>query len=308
MISSVAVLAGGSSSEREVSQRSGQAVHTALSGLGMSCRLVDPVDGFIDTLKKMPCDIVFIALHGQFGEDGTVQAMLEEAGLCYTGSGVEASARAFDKAKAQGVLKANGLPVPEFVVLHHPSDVKSIPWQVPFVVKPAKGGSSVGVSIVGGASEAERACRLAFEHSDEVLVEEYIRGRELTVGILGDEALPVGEIMVQRSFYDYEAKYGNAGTRYEFPAALPERTAAELRALALKAHRVLGCEIMSRVDFMLSSSGKPFILEVNSIPGLTNKSLLPKAAMAKGIDFPTLCVKILDLSFKRRRSKSWSGR
>lgn len=304
----IAVLAGGPSSEREVSLKSGRAVHEALSGLGLDSRLVDPLEGFIPALKKMNCTAVFIALHGQFGEDGTVQGMLEEAGLVYTGSGVDASDKAFDKTKAQAIFRTHGLPTAESTVLRHPSDMEKISWSVPFVVKPAKAGSSVGISIVQDAQDAHRACREAFKHSDEVLVERYIHGRELTVGVLGDEALPVGEIVVQRPFYDYEAKYGDFGTRYDFPASLEENIAAKLRSLALRAHRALGCEVMSRVDFMLSGSGEPFILEVNSIPGLTDKSLLPKAAMAKGIDFPALCVKILDLSLQRARSQSWSSR
>ncbi len=297
----IAVLCGGRSCEREVSLVSGRAVVGALAAAGFEVISMDPADeGYLDALKRERPAIAFLALHGTYGEDGTIQRALEKAGIPYTGSGPEASERAFDKATTQTLLRQKGLPVPDFVILNSPADLSAAQsFGVPQVVKPARAGSSVGISIVQDPSDIAEACREAFRHSERVLVERYTPGRELTVGILGDEALPVGEIIPQRSFYDYQAKYGDSGTRYEFPARLSREKSDELRRLALAAHRAAGCEAMSRVDLMLSREERPYLLEINTIPGLTSKSLLPKAAGAAGIDFTGLCVKIIELSMTR---------
>lgn len=305
----IVVLAGGPSCEREVSLSSGKAVFDALSSRGLSVRLLDPVGDFIRELKKEKVTIVFIALHGEFGEDGTLQGLLEEANIAYTGSGPGASELAFHKSKSQFIFKQAKLPVPEFYVSAEKdfSGASSSKMNFPVVVKPSAAGSSFGVSVVFSASDFQKACREAFRYSHEILVERYIRGRELTVGILEEKPLPIVEVMARRSFYDYEAKYKDAGTRYECPAKLEAGLARQLQKIAVHAHQALGCEVMSRADFILGGDGSVFLLEINTIPGLTGKSLLPKAAKAAGVDFPGLCVKILESSLKKRLL-SWSNR
>lgn len=296
----IAVLCGGPSCERDVSLVSGRAVREALGAAGFETIAVDPDDSLIGRLRQAGTAVAFVALHGTYGEDGTVQRILEEAGIPYTGSGPEASRLAFDKALAQPVFERAGLDVPRRLVLGRsgplpdPDDL-----EYPLVVKPAASGSSVGVRILESAAGLAEACREAFRHSDAVLLEEYVRGRELTVGILGDEALPPVEIVAGRTFYDYEAKYGSSGTRYLVPAPVGEDEDARLREAALTAHRALGCRTMSRADFILTEDGRARILEVNTIPGLTGRSLLPKAAAAAGIDFTRLCVKIVLMSLER---------
>ena len=296
----IAILAGGPSCEREISLISGRAVFDALTSKGLSILMMDPVGDFVATLKKENVSLVFLALHGTFGEDGTVQRILEEEGIAYTGSGVLASELAFDKFRTQSVLRKAGIRVPEFDILKDSRSLeKPSAISFPLVVKPTKSGSSVGISILSRAEDYTRAVEEAFRYSDSVLIEQYIQGRELTVGFLDGQALPVVEVIAKRKFYDYEAKYGDAETRYEFPAKLSDALASEVSGVALKAYQAIGCEVMARVDIILSEDQKPYVLEINTIPGLTHKSLLPKAAKASGIDFPDLCVKILDLSKKR---------
>ena len=294
----IAILCGGTSCEREISLVSGQAVFEAFSRLEIPAIQIDPKDGdFISTLKREAVTFAFIALHGTFGEDGTVQALLEEAQIPYTGSGIRASRNAFDKSIAQSFFQKAGIPVPSYKVLRkEDKDRRPDPIRVPFVVKPASSGSSVGVTIVTQAEDFGKALEEAFRYSDAALVEEYVAGRELTVGILGEEVLPIVEVIPGRAFYDYEAKYKDGGTRYEFPAKLDENRADRVRRLAWEAYACLGCEVMGRVDIIWGSGSGPVVLEVNTIPGLTGKSLLPKAAKARGIDFPELCVRILNLS------------
>jgi D-alanine-D-alanine ligase len=293
----IVVLAGGPSCEREISLISGKAVAEALNSRGMRAVLLDPVGDFIPALKRENPSMVFLALHGSFGEDGSVQRILEAQKIPYTGSGPEASEKGFHKAKAQAIFKAAGIPVPQFQTFQKNGRVLFPDFlSLPCVVKPSSAGSSVGVSIVSSQSEFEQAVLEAFRYSDIILVEEYIRGRELTVSILGDEVLPLVEIIPQRSFYDYEAKYKDSGTRYECPAALGVSVSEELVRLAQSAYQTLGCRVMGRVDIILSKNGRPSVLEINTIPGLTGKSLLPKAAKAYGIDFPELCVRIIELS------------
>lgn len=298
----IAVLAGGPSCEREVSLISGRSVYEALLSVGQSVILIDAVGDFMGTLKKENVSLAFIALHGTFGEDGTVQRLLEKEGIAYTGPGPAMSETAFDKAASQRLFLKERIRIPSFAVLKSPEECSVMaPIDFPLVVKPAKSGSSVGVSILEEPRGYEKACREAFRWSDTVLVESYIAGRELTVGILGDEALPVVEVIAGRSFYDYEAKYKDSGTRYEFPARLTEPERKVVVGEALKAYRALQGEVMSRVDIILGHDGKPYVLEVNTIPGLTPKSLLPKAAQAAGIPFPELCARIISLSMTKTR-------
>lgn len=297
----MAVLCGGTSCEREVSLVSGKAVYDALSGLGYPVLLVDAAGDFLPKLKSENVTFAFIALHGTFGEDGTVQRLLEAEGIAYTGPGPEASERAFDKERAQKTLAAAGVRVPEFAVLKKGERASVPPFALPVVVKPAKAGSSVGVTIVREKGEYGPALEEAFRHSDAVLVDRYTAGRELTVGVLGEEPLPVVEVIPDRPFYDYEAKYRDAQTRYEFPARLTEEERRLVVDEAMKAYRALGGEVMARVDLILGKDGLPYVLEANTIPGLTPKSLLPKAARAAGIHFPELCVKIMSLSMAKIR-------
>ncbi len=301
----IAVLAGGPSCEREISLISGKAVYDAFCSKEIPAVLIDPVeDTFIEKLKREKCSIAFLALHGTFGEDGTVQRILEEHGIFYTGAGEEASERAFDKWKTQTILKEAGIRVPSFHLIRKGEPLR-IPQFIsePFVVKPTKSGSSVGVSVLSRAEDFENAAREAFRYSDAILVEAYIRGREITVGILGDEALPAVEVIAARSFYDYEAKYKDTSTRYACPAGLSSAIARELARIALATFRAVGCEVMARVDFILGSDGHPYVLELNTIPGMTDKSLLPKAANAHGIDFAGLCVRIIELSRECRNRR-----
>ena len=301
----IAVLAGGVSCEREISLISGQKVLEALSALGFSPLWVDPAEGdFISVLKNERVTLAFLALHGTFGEDGTVQALLEKEGILYTGPGPRASELAFDKSKSQTVFKKEGILVPDFTVFSSLSELlPGAPFKVPFVVKPTRSGSSVGVTIVRDERDYLKAANEAFKYSDGILVEQFIAGRELTVGILGEEALPIVEVIAKREFYDYEAKYRDSGTRYEVPAKLSNAEAEKVSSEALAAYRALKCERMSRVDLILGADGRVYVLELNTIPGLTAKSLLPKAAAQRGIDFSGLCVKILGLALNKRTAK-----
>ena len=300
----VAIAAGGPSCEREISLISGQAVLEALAAKAIPAILLDPVGDFLDTLKKENISMVFLALHGTFGEDGTIQRILGEEGILYTGSGVETSETAFDKSRAQRLFQKAGVQVPDFVIVRK-GEALRLPKKLsfPVVVKPSTSGSSVGISIVMGEVDYEKAILEAFRYSEAILVDRYIPGRELTVGFLGGEPLPIVEVITRRKFYDYQAKYKDTGTRYEFPAKLTAKEARRVTEMASKAYEALGCEVMARVDVILGEDGEPYVLEANTIPGLMGKSLLPKAALAAGIDFPALCVKILTSSLGTRRVK-----
>jgi D-alanine-D-alanine ligase len=292
----IGVLAGGPSNEREISLRSGRAVHDALLGEGLESLFLDVKNNIGEIIKNSCIDVAFIALHGRFGEDGTVQRMLEDAGIPYTGSGVEASRAALDKAASKEIFIKNLIPVPRHIVLTKGrSDLCDCDkLGMPIVVKPHLEGSSIGLSIVRDKDLLQGAIDKAFEYGDKVILEEYIYGRELTVGILNDEALPVIEIVPRNKVYDYDAKYKDSDTKYLVPAPIPEDISADARSLGVLAHRVLGCRSFSRVDMMMSLSGDIFVLEVNTIPGMTERSLLPKAARATGLRFSSLCVKILE--------------
>lgn len=296
----IAVLAGGSSCEREISLISGRAVFDALKNRGCDTVMIDPTEEVAVQLKAEGASAAFLALHGSFGEDGTIQRLLDEAGIFYTGSSASACARAFDKSTAQGLFQKEGLDVPGFRILRRSEPVPSLGvLEYPLVVKPSACGSSVGISILSQPEGLEEACRKAREYSDTVLIERYIRGRELTVGVLGGQALPIVEVIPLRTFYDYQAKYQESGTRYECPARLSVEQEEGLSQATLRACRVLGCEVMARADFILGKDNVPYLLEVNTIPGFTSKSLLPKAAKAAGVDFPDLCVRILQLSLDK---------
>ncbi|MFQ5862701.1 MAG: D-alanine--D-alanine ligase [Candidatus Brocadiales bacterium] len=298
----VAVLMGGISAEREVSLSSGRAVARALEEAGYVVTPVVVNDEELRELDGLDVDVVFIAMHGYFGEDGGVQGLLESRGIPYTGSGVEASRIGMDKVESKWALVLSGLPTPEFMTLRQDPPIQELEGLVleklpmPLVAKPARSGSSVGVSIIHDISELPQALETAFRYDEKAVVEKYIRGRELTVGILGEEALPVIEIRPAREFYDISAKYEDRSTRYIVAPDIPDDIYNEAQRLALGAHHRLGCSGFSRVDMILSRDMELFLLEVNTIPGFTERSLFPKAANAAGIGLPELCREIVLLA------------
>lgn len=289
----IGVLAGGPSSEREISLKSGEAVYKALRKSGLNSIFIDVHDRIEEDIKKAGVDIVFIALHGGFGEDGTVQKLLEGFGIPYTGSGPEASRLALDKLASRMIFRNVGIDVPKYKVFKRRDRLKIDDLNMPIIVKPQREGSSVGLSRVFDLKDLDKAVRKAFSYGNKILIEEFIKGRELTVGILDDKPLPVIEIVPKRGFYDYYAKYESPDTKYLVPATIRKRFFIKAQKIGERAHKVLGCRFFSRVDMILDDDGKIYVLEVNTIPGLTSRSLLPKAAEAAGIDFNNLCKEIL---------------
>jgi D-alanine-D-alanine ligase len=298
----VAVLCGGPSSEREVSLRSGSAVTNALRALGANAYEIDVQDGDFHLLDGT--ELVFNALHGTFGEDGTVQAILENKGVPYTGEGVEGSRAAFDKIESKRRFVEHGVPTAPYVTLRK-GEILNL--AVPYVVKVPCQGSSVGVYIVKEAAEGATALEKAFAQADTILVETFVSGRELTVGVLGETALPIIEIRPRGGFYSYENKYTwtNRGgaAEHECPARLSHVEKKIVEQAALAAHRALELEIYSRVDVILNKNREPQVLEVNTIPGMTETSLLPEAAAAAGISMAQLCERVVRLSLERRAAR-----
>lgn len=294
VIGSVAVLCGGSSAEREVSLRSGAEVHAALLSLGVNAVCVDPAKMTFDTLRDF--DICFIALHGRGGEDGVIQGALELMGVPYTGSGVMASAIGMSKIHTKLIWTGAGLPTPAFYL----AGVSEQDIGFPLMVKPAHEGSSIGMRKVDDATQLAEAISEAACYDHDVLVERWIQGAEFTVAILGDEALPPIRLETPNSFYDYEAKYQADSTRYICPCGLDEAKEAELRDLARKAFQVVGCSGWGRVDVMQDQQGSFYLLEVNTVPGMTDHSLVPMAARASGRSFDQLVGEILINAWERR--------
>jgi D-alanine-D-alanine ligase len=287
---------GGPGAERDVSLRSGAAVCNALAAPGAR---VTPVDVINRTVKLPPdTDLVFNLIHGTFGEDGELQSLLDERGITYTGEGPAGSRLAFDKIESKRRFDAAGVPNAAWEIL---SEGQSPSLSLPLVAKPPREGSSVGVHLIHKASEIEPALADCFRRSPDVLVEAFISGRELTVGILGDRALPIIEIVPDDGFYDYKHKYTKGVSNYYCPADLPADVTNAVQAVALAAHRALGLEVYSRVDVLLDERHAPYVLEVNTIPGMTETSLLPKAAVAVGISFCALCEEIVRLSLAKRK-------
>lgn len=295
----VTVLAGGPGVEREVSLNSGRAVLQALCRLGHRVTLCDISPDDLSALDR-PADIFFIALHGEFGEDGTLQALLDGRGLRYCGSGAAASRVAMDKAQAKDRFERAGIPTPAYEIAERNGlpDLASR-FKPPAVVKPVACGSSVDTHIVRTPDELHSAAATLVEKYGVALVERFIAGPELTVGILGDEALPVCEIRTDREFYDYQAKYNDDNTQYLFDLDLPAELLRRVQRLSLDAHRALGCSVFSRVDWMVDAETlEPYVLEINTIPGFTSHSLLPKAAGRVGLTFERLCQRIVELSLQ----------
>ena len=294
----VAVLLGGKSAEREVSLKSGGMVLAALRKKGIDAQPFDPKERDVQDLVKERFARVFIALHGRFGEDGTLQGVLEWLGIPYTGSGVLASALAMDKVRTKRLWAAEGLPTAPYEVLTGETNLGAVAKRLgtPMFVKPASEGSSVGMTKVKKAGDLEEAYALAVNYDPVVIAEKFIDGAELTVGIVGERVLPIIRIETPREFYDYEAKYIANDTRYLIPCGLSDKKEKELQALSLKAFRALGCRGWGRVDLMLDKRGRPFLLEVNTSPGMTDHSLVPMGARAVGISYEDLCVKVLELA------------
>jgi D-alanine-D-alanine ligase len=292
----VAVLMGGKSAEREVSLKSGGMVLAALRKKGVDAHPFDPKDKDLQELLRERFGRVFIALHGRFGEDGTIQGVLEWLGIPYTGSGVLASALAMDKVRTKRLWAAEGLPTAPYAVLDQETDLAGVARRLgtPLFVKPASEGSSVGMSKVRNAADLEEAYALAVNYDPVVIAEKFIDGPELTVAILGERVLPIIRIETPREFYDYEAKYLADDTRYLIPCGLAAKKESEIQALCLKAFRALGCRGWGRVDLMLDKRGRPYLLEINTSPGMTDHSLVPMAARAVGISYEDLCLKILE--------------
>ena len=297
----VAVVMGGSSAEREVSLDSGRNVLAALKARGVDAHAIDGIPALLDALRAGHFARVFNILHGQHGggEDGVLQGALESLNVPYTGSGVLGSALSMDKTRSKRVWQSLGLPTPKFVALPRGADVHAAAREIgfPLIVKPACEGSSVGVTRVFEEAQLDSAVELAAKYPGDLLMETLIEGDELTVGILGREVLPSIHIVPKGAFYDYNAKYVAEDTQYLCPG-LEGAAEAELRALALAAFDALGCSGWGRVDVMRDRQGRNWLLEVNTAPGMTSHSLVPKAARAAGVDYETLCWRVLETSFR----------
>lgn len=293
----ITVMLGGPSAEREVSLASGAAVARALRSLGHRVTELDP----------QPChwtlpdhtDLVFLALHGTYGEDGTVQAELDHMNVPYTGCGAEASRIAFDKVMTKNRCAATGVPVAKSLLLDSPATPWPKNWTPPVVVKPVRQGSSVGLQFVDRVEDWPAALKESFKHDSHLLVEPRILGAECTVGILGDRALPVVEVRPHSGAYDYRSKYTKGETDYLCPAPLDAETTARVQAAALGAFRAIGGRDYARVDVMVTAAGEPVVLEVNTLPGMTETSLLPKAAAAAGFTYEALCQRMVELAMAR---------
>lgn len=294
----VGVLYGGLSSEREVSLRTGAAVAGALRSLGYDVVEVDVGRDLPARLVAEKVDVAWLAVHGRYGEDGCLQGLLESMFIPYTGSGVLASALGMDKVYAKQVFIAHGIPTPAYRAFRDAASAlaaaDSLPFPFPVVVKPSREGSSVGVHICKTREDYEAAVRDAAKYAGTLLVEQFVKGREVQGGVLDDEALGVIEVRAAREFYDYDAKYkAGSGTQYLFPAPLPPEQYARVNEVSLGAHKALGCSGGSRSDVIITESGDVYLLEINTLPGMTATSLLPKIAAGRGIDFPALCERLL---------------
>lgn len=303
----IVVLKGGPGSERDVSLATGAGIANALRSLGAEVTEVDVCGPEFEV--PAGTELAFIALHGTFGEDGQVQEILEKRGVAYTGEGVEGSRVAFDKILSKEKFDAHRVATPEWEVIAPGQQPK---MQLPLVIKTPRQGSTVGVYIVKEQGQLAHALTDATQYDGRILVEKFVLARELTVGVLGEQALPVLEIIAKDGFYDFAEKYpflnpnagGSTGARHVCPAAISPELTQQIQVLALRAHRSLGLQVYSRVDVMLSADGTPSVLEINTIPGMTETSLLPEMAAAAGINYQALCARIIELSLERRRQSA----
>ena len=306
----IAVLYGGTSKEREVSLSTGEGMIKALRHLGHDVVAIDfnpaKLTQHINDLENV--DFVLIGLQSKQGEDGRVQGFLELLDLPYLGSGVLASSLAMDKSRAKQIFANEGLPIARSQTFSKKMNIKEIyqtvieTFDYPFVIKPNQEGSTLGLTFVHQQEEVEKALHLAFSHDDQLIVEDFVEGRELTVSVFGDqgeeEALPIIEIIPKNKYYDYEAKYSEGGSQHIVPANIAESLTNRIQSLAVKAHQALGCESYSRVDFILNNQGEPIILEVNTLPGMTPTSLYPDAAAAIGLSYEDMLEKLVRLAMK----------
>jgi len=285
-------------------------VQAALKSLGLAAAAIEitteDVRENMQLLRSHSIDCAFVALHGRFGEDGGIQRILDGLKIPYTGSGEAASRISMDKLASRRVFEAAGLSVPNYRIADKSGEGSKISAYtdlgMPLVVKPCSNGSSIGLSIIDRNEDFDEALSLAFSFDDTVIVEEYIKGRELTVGILDDLALAVIEIIPKKRFFDFQAKYQSGLTDYVVPAQISPQVEGQAKGIALKAHRLLGCSGCSRVDMILGEDSRIFVLEVNTIPGLTDISLLPKAAKSVGIDFAQLCLTLIELAYEKKKN------
>lgn len=298
----IGILLGGNSPERAISIRSGEAVYKAFKSLKLNVVKIDPKKSKHFKKSLSSIDLVFVALHGIGGEDGEIQSVLESKKICYAGSSAFVSRISFNKASAKRKFRKFQIPTPSYKIISKKNWKKQTEsFKVPYFVKPLKGGSSQGVFLVEDFKKSAEKIKRAIEKYNDILIEKAICGREVTVGILGNRILPVVEVKPRRKFYDYKAKYTAGETIYEVPAPISKKTTSHLQKLAWEVHKKLGLRDFCRVDFMLDSNDRPYVLEVNTIPGLTGLSLLPKAAIACGISFKTLCFESLCSAFKRMK-------
>jgi D-alanine-D-alanine ligase len=308
----IGVLMGGRSSEREVSLRTGQAVFQSLRRCGYDAVAIDVTDRLSQDLNDHKIAIAFLSLHGPGGEDGSIQGFLETIGMPYTGSGVQASAVGMHKVVTKTLLAAHAIPVPSGTVVqrgHAPSlakVLKAAKLKLPVVVKPASQGSTIGVTIVRRTGQWKEALALAHQYDPDAMVEAFIPGHEVTVGILGSpdgrlSVLPPVEIVAPEGFYDFSAKYQKGKTRYLCPAPLPAKIIKQIGEMGRRTFQVLGCEGAARVDFRITPKGRPYVLEINTVPGMTETSLLPMAAAQAGINYDQLVVRILQSAFARAK-------
>lgn len=303
----VALLAGGASDEREISLASGRGAGEALRAAGFSVTEFDPANKKdLQALIEGNYDVAFLCMHGKMGEDGTLQGFLEMLGLPYTGSGVWSSALAMDKVKSKLFYERAGIQTPRSVTLKTPADMTAEEIVAAVgdacVVKPATEGSALGVYIVNGVDEVDAAVKKAFELDTSVLVETFVKGTELTIAVIGNEeleALPVIEIVPRNEFYDFESKYAPGGSQHVCPAPLDEDATERVQDMAKAAHRALECSGVSRSDFIMDESGAFWILETNTLPGMTETSLLPDAGRAAGIEFPELCTRLVEYALEK---------
>jgi len=293
----VTLMLGGPSAEREVSLRSGAAVAAALRSLGHAVHELDPKEP--DWVLAPKTEVVFLALHGSYGEDGTVQKRLEELGVPYTGCDPESSRVAFDKVLTKQRCLAAGIPTARFAVFETPESSWPMGWQPPVVLKPVHQGSSVGLQFVERVADWSAALAEALRYDSQVLMEERIVGRETTVGILAGEALPIVEVRPKHGPYDYANKYTDGASEYFCPAPFEAAVTARIQAAAMEAFRAVGGRDYGRIDIMVRKNGEPVVLEVNTLPGMTETSLLPKAAAAAGISYAQLCQRMIDLALRR---------
>ncbi len=307
MTTKVAILYGGLSTEREVSLNTGRSIFDALKEKDFDAVLIDAGRDLSEKLREVGPDVAVVALHGKYGEDGCVQGLLEILGIPYTGPGVMASSLAMNKIMTKKIFVYEKIPTPEFMVIDgekfSPPEISQIvlnKMKLPVVIKSASQGSSIGICFAFQEEDVRNGILECLKYDNEILVEQFIKGRELTVSIMGNSepvVLPVLEIVSQSGVYDYHAKY-TSGASSHFPAELPEAVDKEIREIAARAYRALGCKGLSRVDFLLSENNEPYVLELNTSPGMTATSLFPDAARAAGIEFPDLIERLINYAFE----------